>query len=151
MTEETSNTTLTSQPQGKYGPDIIRNHLALMLVTGIPLLLTFLVPIKRLIMFECPFFAVTGFPCLFCGFTRSIWAISAGDWWYATINCPAAWLLFAAMFLVFAWNAGCLLFGLKKPGLIIRDLTRIRANRSAAIICSLILLNWLYRLSLGLT
>ena len=124
-------------------------RLALILITGIPLLLTFIVPIKGLTLFECPFLTVTGLPCPFCGFTRSFWAISAGDWTFATINSPLSWLLYAVVVILFAWNAGCLL--LRNPNTFLLSLTRNQANRAAKVALALILLNWFYRLSLGLS
>ena len=135
----------------RIGPDIVGMQLALALTAGIPLLLSFLVPIKRLGMFECPFFNITGLPGPFCGFTRSIWAISAGDWVFATVNCPLAWLLYAALISVFTWNAGCLLLGGNMTGKFILSSNRNRENLIAGIAITLILLNWIYRLSLGLT
>ena len=122
---------------------------ALAFAAGIFLLMTFLVPIGKLSILNCPFLTLTGFPCPFCGFTRSIWAISAGDWTFATINAPLAWLLYAALVIVFAWNAGCLLLGNHKVFLL--RLTRTKANRAAKIAIAIILLNWIYRLGLGLT
>ena len=124
-------------------------RLALILITGIPLLLTFMVPIKGLLLFECPFLTVTGLPCPFCGFTRSFWAISAGDWIFATINSPLSWLLYAVVVILFAWNAGCLL--LQNPNAFLLSLTRNQANRAAKVALALILLNWIYRLSFSLT
>ena len=135
----------------RIGPDIVGMRLAWVLTTGIPLLLSFLVPLKRLGLFECPFFNITGLPGPFCGFTRSIWAISAGDWVFATVNCPLAWLLYAALISVFTWNAGRLLLGGNMTGKFILSTNRNRANRIAGIAITLILLNWIYRLSLGLT
>ncbi|MEJ2282716.1 MAG: DUF2752 domain-containing protein [Desulfobacterales bacterium] len=128
-----------------------RIRLASALTTGIPLLLTFLVPVKAFSLFECPFLTITGLPCPFCGLTRSIWAISAGDWTFATLNYPLSWLLYAALVLMAAGNITSLLTGIKIKRLYFFPLTRNQANRSTAIIFSLILLNWLYRLSLGLT
>ena len=124
-------------------------RLALILITGIPLLLTFIVPIKGLLLFECPFLAITGLPGPFCGFTRSIWAISAGNWAFATINSPLSWLLYAVVVILFAWNAGFLL--LRNPHTFLLSLTRNQANRAAKVALALILLNWFYRLSLGLS
>ena len=109
----TSNTILFSHTRSQSRLDIIGTRLALALTTGIPLLLSFLVPINRLVLFECPFLNITGLPGPFCGFTRSIWAISAGDWVYATVNCPLSWPLYAALVGVFAWNAGRILLGIK--------------------------------------
>jgi hypothetical protein len=126
-------------------------RLACVLITGIPLLLTFMVPIKALSLFDCPFLTITSLPGPFCGFTRSIWAISAGDWTFATFNCPLSWPLYAALVIVPTWNIACLLTGMKRKRLCKVSLTRNRANRAAGIIIALFLLNWLYRLHLGLT
>ncbi len=139
-----------SQIQNRMHP-ISHIRLALALTTGIPLLLSFLVPINRLALFECPFLNITGLPGPFCGFTRSIWAISAGDWVYATVNCPLAWPLYAALVGVFAWNTGHMLLGIKTTRPSILRLNRVRANRVAGITIALVLLNWSYRLCLGFT
>jgi hypothetical protein len=125
-------------------------RLALALTAGIPLLLSFLVPINRLVLFECPFLNITGLPGPFCGFTRSIWAISAGNWVYATVNCPLAWLLYAAFVSVFAWNAGSILLGTKPTSRNMLRLNRDWTNRAIGIVVALVLINWIYRLCLGL-
>jgi len=132
-----------------FGFDNFRIRLVSALITGIPLLLTFMVPNNWLAVFECPILTLTGLPCPFCGFTRSIWAISAGDWTFATINAPLAWLFYATLVTVFAWDAGCLL--LRNPNTFLLSLTRNQANRVAKIAITLILLNWIYRLSFSLT
>ena len=151
MIENTPNTILFPHTRSQSRLDIIGTRLALALTTGIPLLLSFLVPINRLVLFECPFLNITGLPGPFCGFTRSIWAISAGDWVYATINCPLSWPLYAALVGVFAWNAGHMLLGIKTTRPSILRLNRVRANRAIGIVIALVLLNWIYRLSFGLT
>ena len=94
---------------------------------------------------------MTGLSGPFCGFTRSIWAISAGDGAYATVNCPLAWLLYAALVIVFALNAVFMLPGIKLTGLWVLSLTRVQANRAVGIVLALVLLNWMYRLCMGLT
>jgi len=143
--------TLHSNLHPRTRRDIVRIRLALALTTGIPLLLSFRVSINRLVLFECPFFNMTGLPGPFCGFTRSIRAISAGDWAYATANCPLAWLLYAALVSGFAWNAVCMLPGIKMTSPWILRLTRVQANRAVGIALALVLLNWMYRLCIGLT
>ena len=143
--------TLHSDIPPQTSRDTVGVRLALALTAGIPLLLSFLVPINRLVLFECPFLNITGLPGPFCGFTRSIWAISAGDWTYATANSPLTWLLYVALVSVSTWNAGCMLLGIKRKRPCILKLTRIQANRAAGITLVLVLLNWLYRLCLGLT
>jgi len=143
--------TLHSNLHPRTRRDIVRIRLALALITGLPLLLSFVVPINRLILFECFFFNITGLPGPFCGFTRSIWAISASDWAYATANCPLAWLLYAILIGGFACNAVCLLPGLRMTRPWILSLTRVQANRAVGIALALVLLNWMYRLCIGLT
>jgi len=128
-----------------------RIRLASALITGIPLLLTFMAPVQAFSLFECPFLTISGLPCPFCGLTRSIWAISAGDWTFATFNYPLSWLLYAALVLMVAGNITSLLTDMKLKRLYFLSITRNQANRSTAIMIGLILLNWLYRLSLGLT
>jgi hypothetical protein len=151
MIENTPNTIIFSHTRSQSRLDIIRTRLALALTTGIPLLLSFLVPFNRLPQIGCMFYNITGLPGPFCGFTRSIWAISAGDWVYATVNCPLSWPLYAAWVGVFAWNAGRILFGIKTTRPSILHLNRVRANRAIGIVIALVLLNWIYRLSFGLT
>ena len=126
-------------------------RLALTFAAGTLLLLSFMISIKTLSLFKCPFLALTGLPCPFCGLTRSIWAISAGDWFYATINYPLAWLIYAVVVILFARGIGCLIPGIRRTKPFIGGLSRNQANHAAAIIIGLVLLNWIYRLSLGLT
>ena len=140
---------LTNIKPSRTGLENFKVRLALAITVGVLLSLTFVVPVKWLSMFECHFLNLAGFPCPLCGFTRSIWAISAGDWKFATINAPLAWLLYATLVTVFAWNTGCML--LRSPNTFLLRLTRNQANRAAKIAIALILLNWVYRLSLGLT
>ena len=142
---------LHSNIKPRAGLGVVGMRLALVVTAGIPLLLSFAVTIERLIPFECLFFNITGLPGPFCGFTRSIWAISAGDWAYATANCPLSWLLYAAWVIVFAWNALCMLPMNKMARPWIFSLTRVQANRAIGIVLALVLFNWMYRLCMGLT
>jgi len=134
----------------KFYWDVVGTHLPLALATGTPLLLSWLAPYQWLPLIGCTFLKLTGIPCPFCGFTRAIWAISAGDWAYATCNCPLAWLVYMILVVVFAYNAGALLFGVKPRILRILRPGSNPALWVAAIGIILILSNWVYRLSLGL-
>ncbi len=151
MIENPTNTILARRSPARTSPGIVPIRLTLALIAGIPLLLSFLVPIDRLALFECPFLTIFGLSGPFCGYTRSVWAISAGDWVYASVNCPLSWLLYAGLVMVFAWNAGIMLLGIKMKRPCILNLTRNQANRTAAVVIVLVLINWLYRLGLGLT
>jgi hypothetical protein len=124
--------------------------LPLALATGIPLLLSVLIPYQWLPLIGCTFLKLSGIPCPFCGFTRAIWAISAGEWAYATCSCPLAWLVYMALVVVFAWSAWALWFGVNPTAFRILRPGHKPALWIAAIGIILILLNWGYRLSLGL-
>ena len=68
----------------------------------------------------------------------------------AVQNCPLAYLVYLAALLVFAWNTIGLLLGLK----ITRGrLLRLRPGQGRGIIgfgSALVIMNWVYRLALGL-
>ena len=130
--------------------DVVGQHLPLSLVTGIALLMSNrafcdLLPLKR-----CTFLDLTGYPCIFCGFTRSFWAMAGGDWSFVVQNCPLAWLVYFAFVIVFAWNTTGLLLGVK----IIRGrYLRLRSGQgrwAIGLVSVLFILNWAFRLSLGL-
>ena len=130
--------------------DVAVPHLFLAALTGIPLMVSFLFPLGSLPLIPCTFLWLTGYPCPFCGFTRSFWAFSAGDWTYALWNAPLSvvvYLLFAGMFI---WNAAALIKGVRiKRGAILR-LGRRQTNWIITFISLLFLIHWVYRLSLGL-
>ena len=128
--------------------DVIGVHLLPALASGIPLLLSFVGFHHVIPLLPCTFLRLTGYPGPFCGFTRSIWAISAGDWSYATVNCPLAWLVYAALVLVFAWNAIGLLCGIKMIRGPFLRFSSLQKRRALVVMGALILLNWAYRLML---
>jgi len=130
--------------------DVVGVHLLPALASGIPLLLSFVGPHQVIPLRPCTFLRLTGYPGPFCGFTRSIWAISAGDWTYATINCPLAWLVYAALVLVFAWNAIGLLCGIRMIRGALLRFSSLQKRRALVVIGTLFLLNWAYRLMLDL-
>jgi len=138
-----------TRPQSYW--DVVGVHLPLALVTGIPLLISCLVPLRLLPMIPCAFVRFTGYPGPFCGFTRAFWAISAGQWPYALTNCPLASILYVFVVCVFIWNAAGLWGGIIiKPGTILA-LRRGQGRRIIGLISVLFLINWIYRLSMGLT
>lgn len=130
--------------------DAVGLHLPLALLTGIALLLSSCDKCGFLPLKHCTFLWLTGYPCPFCGFTRSFRAIAHGDWVYAIQNCPLACLLYIVVAVVFAWNMAGLILGVK----IMRGrLLRLRpgtGGRAACFVGILVILNWAYRLSLGL-
>ena len=130
--------------------DVIGVHLLPALASGIPLLLSFAGSHGVIPLLPCTFLKLTGHPGPFCGFTRSIWAISAGDWTYATINCPLAWPVYAALVLVLTWNAIGLLSGLKIIRGPVLRFSSLQKRCALVVIGVLILSNWAYRLMLDL-
>ena len=89
--------------------DVVVAHLPLALITGIALLLPHLISSESLPLQKCTFLSLTGYPCPFCGFTRSFWAIAEGDWAFAVNNAPLACLAYIATALLFAWHITALL------------------------------------------
>ena len=147
-TAETSRRFYWYRPQSFW--DVAGVHLPLALVTGIPLLISFLLPLNLLPLLPCSVLQFSGYPCPFCGFTRSFWAISAGDWTYALWNAPLAGLVYVIFVGVFVLNATALFGGIRiKRGNTWRLSSR-QTRCLVAFIAVLFLINWLYRLSLGL-
>jgi len=130
--------------------DVVGAHLLPAVIAGFPLMLSFLVPLKYVPMIPCTFLQFAGYPCPFCGFTRSFWAISNGDWAFAVYNYPLAGALYVLIVLVFAWNMAGLVLG----KILIRGRAlRLNPGRMKLLVVSAILiliLNWAYRLSAGL-
>lgn len=130
--------------------DVVGLHLPLALVTGIALLSAHFgrsgfMPLKK-----CTFLWLTGYPCPFCGFTRSFCALARGDWVFAVYNCPLACLLYIVVLVVFAWNMTGLLLGVRiRRGRLLR-LRPGTGRRTVFFVCVLVIMNWAYRLSMGL-
>ncbi|MBN1278032.1 MAG: DUF2752 domain-containing protein [Deltaproteobacteria bacterium] len=128
--------------------DVISAHLPFALITGTVLLASILVPVVPSPLKICTFLKLTGYPCPFCGFTRSFLALGHGGWAFAMHNCPLSVLLYCLTIFVFAWNTAGLL-----AGVIIRRgrFLRLKPVRPwLIIIIGLFALNWMYRLFSGL-
>jgi hypothetical protein len=129
--------------------DVVCRHLPLALVTGIPLITAVTAGSLHLSFRPCTFRSLTGYPCPFCGFTRSFIAMAAGDWWAAFSNCPLGCGVFALCVLIFVWNLTGLLTGLTIDGL--SSIKRPGQGKYLVVFASLLLgLNWGYRLLTGL-
>jgi len=137
-----------TRPQA-YG-DVVVNHMPVALVTGISLLLSWLVPLHLLPLLPCTLLRITGYPCPFCGFTRSFWAISAGDWSFALYNYPLSALLYGIIALVFVWHAGALIFGVRITRGFALGFSHLKIRWVMGFVSVLFLINWIYRLNMGL-
>jgi hypothetical protein len=130
--------------------DVVEKHLPLALLSGISLLVAGLVPLHLLPMGSCTFLDLTGYPCPFCGFSRSFWAVARWDWTYAFHEAPLACLFYVAVVLTFAVNALGLLLGRQIRLSRLLWPQGITARWVVIVISVLLLLNWCYRLALGL-
>jgi hypothetical protein len=131
--------------------DSLGVHVPIVLAAGLVLLLPILVPLEYVPFRSCTFLHLTGYPCPFCGFTRSFWALSEGNWVYALHNCPLAVPLYGIGGLTFLWNAAALLSGFRMRALPLPRLGPRGARWVWVWVSALVLLNWGYRLALGLT
>ncbi len=55
------------------------------------------VPLERLPAVPCLFRNLTGIPCPFCGLTRGLYAMAAGDWLNTLQTCPVAAILYIGL------------------------------------------------------
>ena len=94
---------------------------------------------------QCPFLAMTGWPCLTCGATRSTIALWHGDLLRAFSWNPLAFLALCGV-AVFDLYAAIVLV-CRLPRLRIVDWTRLERNAMrVAVVCAL-LVNWIYLLA----
>jgi hypothetical protein len=130
--------------------DVVGKHLPLALLSGVALLVASLVPLHLLPVRSCTFLSLTGYPCPFCGFCRSFWAMARWDWAYAFHESPLACLFYFAVVLTFAVNALGLLLGRQIRLSRLTWPQKIRVRWVYIVISALFLVNWVYRLVLGL-
>jgi len=129
-----------------YG-DVVVAHLPVALITGIALMLPHVVSCDDLPLMPCTFLSLTGYPCPFCGLTRSFWAIAHGDWAFAVHDAPVACLVYLATALLFAWHSTALITGLRVRSSLFRLL---KSPIAVWLMVTMVALNWAYRLASGL-
>jgi len=127
--------------------DVVVAHFPVALVTGIALLLPHLVPCHLLPLKKCIFLSLTGYPCPFCGLTRSFWAVAHGNWAFAVHNAPLACLIYVATALLFAWHLTGLMTGLRVAS---GWCHRLASRPVIGLMATTVILNWAYRLASGL-
>lgn len=94
---------------------------------------------------QCPFHAVTGWPCLTCGATRSTIAFLHGNVLAALRWNPLVWAALCGI-LVFDLYAAIVLLG-RMPRLRIADWTSAERKLARIAVISLLALNWIYLLA----
>jgi Protein of unknown function (DUF2752) len=128
--------------------DVVVLHLPMALLAGLGLFPPLWVSRHSLPFMKCTFLYLTGFPCPFCGFTRSLWSISAGDWSFAAGNYPLSPGIYGLMALFFVWHATALLLGIRMESGLYR---LFKSGVAWWVVGSLFFLNWVYRIGFGLT
>jgi len=119
-------------------------------ISGTALLLPYIIKPENLPLRPCTFLHLTGRPCPLCGFTRSFWDIAAGEWESALSDCPLCFAVYLFTAALCIWNVSALIFNVvlsRGPGF---QLTPSRRRRIIGIVFLLFLLNWAYRLAMGL-
>jgi hypothetical protein len=134
-----------SRPESYW--EVVVAHLPLAMVTGIALMLPHAVSCDDLPLIPCTFLTLTGYPCPFCGLTRSFWAIAHGDWAFALHNAPMSCLIYVGTALLFSWHLTALITGLRIRSSLFRLLT---SPLFLWLMVSLAISNWAYRLFRGL-
>ena len=94
---------------------------------------------------RCPFFAVTGLPCLTCGATRSAIAFLHGDFLLALRWNPLAFVAFCAV-IAFDLYAALVLAG-RMPRLRVVDWTAVEKKAARIAVICLLAMNWIYLLA----
>lgn len=131
-------------------PSVLIPHLLLALLSGGILLAAALLPLDLEPDIICPFFLLTGYPCLSCGLTRGFIAMARGEFFAALSTYPLAALLYPATALFFAANAAALICRVNlRPGRWLKWRARGWII-FLGIFGLLIALNWIYRLAVGL-
>ncbi|MBN1627225.1 MAG: DUF2752 domain-containing protein [Deltaproteobacteria bacterium] len=130
--------------------DVVVHHLPLAVISGAALFLPYIIRLEKLPLRPCTFLHLTGYPCPLCGFTRSFWAIAEGDWGFALFNCPLSFAVYLFTAILFLWNASALIFRVVLSRGPLFQLNPVHRRRTIDIIILLFLLNWVYRLAMGL-
>ena len=94
---------------------------------------------------QCPFLAVTGFPCLTCGATRALIAFAHGDFSRALSWHPLAFVAFWGV-IAFDLYAIVVLLG-RTPRLRMVDWTNGEKKTARIAVVAVIVLNWIYLLA----
>jgi hypothetical protein len=94
---------------------------------------------------QCPFLAMTGWPCMTCGTTRATLAFLQGDFLQAFWWNPLAALALGGV-AVFDLSAVVVLLS-RAPRLRVVDWTRTQRNMAWIAVGCAVLLNWIYLLA----
>ena len=140
---------VVKRPQNRW--DSVGVHLPAVLISGAILIASAIRPATGLPLAPtCLFLRLTGYPCPFCGSTRTFIAMCHGHWHDAWHQSPLAAVLFVTIAAIFAWNVVALAAGLVvKPGVRWR-LDKRQRLWLAGVFSAILAANWLYRIIAGL-
>ncbi len=93
---------------------------------------------------QCVFHALTGFPCLTCGATRSAYQFLHGHWMASFLFNPLAFLTFCGLIIYDLYALSVLLTG--APRLRFSQFSRSDAGRLRMLILVGLAANWIYLL-----
>jgi hypothetical protein len=129
---------------------VVVYHFPLSLIAAVALVLPHCVTVKGLPQIPCTFLHLTGYPCPFCGVTRSFWAIALGRWGEAWANCPLAFAVYLLVAGIFLWHTSAMASGVVlSRGPLLRPKSGYRTTTVITMVV-LLAMNWAYRISMGL-
>jgi hypothetical protein len=128
--------------------DVLGRRMCALLFSSLALILACFVPLEALPALECSFLSLTGYPCPFCGTTRSFWAMAHGDLPLALYNSPLGALLYPATWLMFIYFALMASIELSLGRLL--PLFHVPGRAAVIVFGVAVTINWIYRLAMGL-
>ena len=132
-----------------YG-DVFGRHFPFALGPALILIASALIPYQSITYRICVFRKLTDHPCPFCGYSRSFSAITDGHWVWAFHNSPFTVVLYGLTVVLLVWNVVPLLTGyrlLRGPAL---QFPSRRFWTLIWVFIGFLVLNWGYRLAMGL-
>lgn len=128
--------------------DLLVPYLAVAVVAGAVLAAASLLPLVRDVpLIPCYFKEWTGWPCPFCGLTRSFVHAGHAEFAAAWIESPLAAVLYACVAAAFLLSLGALIFRVRWRLTLPAGYS---AGRVALLLALAVLANWFYRLAAGL-
>jgi len=130
--------------------DILVPRIVLGVPAALVLLVSHTVSLGRIPLRACTFLELTGYPCPFCGITRSFWAMAGGEWQWAVSNSPMGCLLYPAAWFFAVFQLILLWYEVRKGRRVFLFFSG-RLKKGILVAFGLaVIVNWMYRLVSGL-
>ena len=117
-------------------------HALLFLGSLLALMVPWVLPLRWLAFHRCTFLLITGYPCPFCGVTRSFWAMAQGHWTAACLNGPLGVMVYGAM----VFFCGINLLALLRRRIVLPGRIVQHPRALAVLLGVLVAVHWAYRL-----